>query len=50
MTNFERFIAENPSHPMVVRVIKLSNKPLSLHGSLGKVIGQLMRLADERYA
>lgn len=50
MTNFERFINENPSHPLVIRLNRLSNKPLSPSGSLGKLIGQVSRLADETYA
>lgn len=50
MSNFDRFIAENPNHPKVVQLIKLANRPLSLNGKLGTVIGEVMRLADEVYA
>lgn len=50
MTNFDRFLAENPNHPKVAQLIKLSNRPLSLNGKLGAVLGEVMRLADEAYA
>ena len=50
MTNFDRFIAENPNHPKVVSLIRLSNKPLSIHGSLGKRLVEVQQLAEEAYA
>jgi hypothetical protein len=50
MTKTERFITENPSHPIVVRFMKVIDKPLSLTGSYGKLAGTIMRLADEAYA
>lgn len=49
MTKFERFTTENPGHPLVARMIKLADQPMSLTGSLGKLIGQVSRLADEAY-
>lgn len=43
MSKFEAFCAANPTDPRVARIAKLAEKPLSINGTLGKLIGQLMR-------
>ena len=46
MTKLEKFIEANPTDPRVVRVLKLANKPMTLHGSFGRLVGELMREAE----
>lgn len=38
-----RFCNENPTDRRVVRLVKLLDKPVSLNGNLGKLIGELSR-------
>lgn len=42
-SNLIKFIETNPSDPRVVRIMKLANKPLSLNGKLGRLMGELSR-------
>lgn len=49
MTNYERFMIENPTHPVVLSVKRTMNRPLTLNGGLGKNFGKLLRLATEAY-
>lgn len=46
MSKVERFIHDNPSHKLVVRFKKIMNGELSINGSYGKLLGQLMREAE----
>lgn len=46
MSKVERFIHNNPNHKLVVRFKKIMNGELSIHGSYGKLLGQLMREAE----
>lgn len=48
MTNFERFITENPEHDLVVRLLKISDR-MSLNSSFAKLFSQICKLADEEY-
>lgn len=49
MTNYERFMIENPTHPVVLSVKRNMNKPLRLNSRLGDQYGKLLRLAAEAY-
>jgi hypothetical protein len=49
MANFERFMIENPTHPLVVSVKRTMNKPLNRNGGLGRNFGKLLKLAAEAY-
>ena len=46
MSKVERFIHNNPSHKLVIRFKKIMNGELSINGSYGKLLGQLMREAE----
>jgi len=46
MTTTSKMIAfcnANQTDPRVVRIVKAMGRPLSIHGNLGKLIGELMR-------
>lgn len=49
MTKLEKFIEANPSDPRVVRVIEAMDKSFSVHSRIGRLIGELMREAEEAY-
>lgn len=38
-----QFCETNPTDRRVIRLMKLLNKPMSLNGNLGKLIGELSR-------
>lgn len=49
MSNFDRFVTENPKHPLVVRLVRLGNR-MSMNGNFAKVYGEVCKLADVAYA
>lgn len=50
MTNYERFMIENPNHPVVKSVKRLMDKPLNRSAGLGRSFGKLLKLAAEAYS
>ena len=48
MTNFERFITENPEHELVVRLMAISDR-MTINNSFGKLFSQICALADSEY-
>lgn len=49
MANYERFMIENPNHPVVKSVKRDMDKPLDRARGLGRNFGKLLKLAAEAY-
>lgn len=49
MTNYERFMIENPTHPVVLSVKRNMDKPLRRNSRLGPQYAKLLKLAAEAY-
>ncbi len=50
MTNLEKFCNANPTDKRVVRLMKAMSKSLAPQNNIGRLLGELMREADEVYS